>query len=326
MGEVLTTMMGRDDVASGASDTPQCAARARGVITNASLDQAPCRLDGTEVMRVGRQWFQCGAALFNEETDLRSAVSLEIVQQHDIAAPQPGREPAPHPVDERGAVHRAPLRAEGHPAAAADRSDQREIVAPVHRPSLHIFLTALHPHTRAAHGEIRAGFIDKHQPVGILAPHPCQERFALRGDIGPVDLARPRPFFLSTKPARRIARRKLVGVVRCARGTRRLYCQQNSFTVASGTSRTTACSTVRAIGHRQPPPRGFGATVPVARHRATHRSSVRMSTSNSVANWEYDPSPLSYALTARSRNATSYGFGMPAVKYISCGNSSAIWD
>lgn len=69
-------------------------------------------------MRVGRQWFS-GAALLNEATDLRSAVRLEIVQQHDIAALHPGREPAPHPVDERGVVRCAPHPVKGNPAAAA---------------------------------------------------------------------------------------------------------------------------------------------------------------------------------------------------------------
>ena len=74
----------------------------------------------------------------------------------------------------------------------------------------------------------RAGFIEEDQPVGIDATHPFQECRAFLGDIRPVHFTRARPFFLSTKPARRNARWKLDRAVRRALGTRRLYSQHNS--------------------------------------------------------------------------------------------------
>ena len=80
------------------------------------------------------------------------------------------------------------------------------------------------------------------------------------------------------------------------------------------------------MGHRQPPPLAWGATDPVVRIRATHRSNVRWSRSNNAAIAAYEPSPRSYAATARFRNATSYAFAMASVKYTSAGNSSAVRD
>ena len=128
------------------------------------------------------------------------------------------------------------------------------------------------------------------------------------------------------EPARRNARWKLDRAVRRTLGTRRLYSQHNSVTLASGPSRTTARSTVTSIGHGQPPPLGCGARGCVSRQRATHRSSVRWSTSNSAASRAYDPSPRSYAVTARSRSARSYGLNMAPLKYSSFGHSNGIRD
>ena len=44
---------------------------------------------------------------------------------------------------------------------------------------------------------------------------PPHERLALGHHVRAVDFTRPRPFFLCTKPTRRIVRRKLVSFVRC---------------------------------------------------------------------------------------------------------------
>jgi hypothetical protein len=144
-------------------------------------------------------------------------------------------------------------------------------------------------------------------------------------DVGPVDLARPRAFFLSTYPARRIARHRLVGVVWCAAGARRLYAQQSSAHVASGASAISVCSKGTWMGDRQPPPFGSATTVPSARNRTTHRWIVRAPSAKSAASSSYVPSPASYARITRWRRLSSYGFGIPRVKYISAADSSANW-
>src|SRR5437762_10136872 len=324
MGKALTTMTGRDSVSGGARHATQGERGPGRAGADALLHERPRRLDRIEVVRVRRQVAHGGPALFDEEAHLQRLMRGEIVEQDHVTTPQARREPAPNPFDEAFFGHRAPFRTQRHPATSAHRADQRQVVSPVHRPGLHVFFAALDPGVGAAHRDVGAGFIEEDQPVGVDATHPLQERRALLGDIRPVNFTRARPFFLSTKPARRNARWKLDRVVRRLLGTRRLYSQHNSVTVASGPSRTTARSTVVSMGHDQPPPLGCGARDSVSRHRATQRSSVRWSTSKSAARSAYDPSPRSYAVTARSRSARSYGFGMAPLKYSSPGNSSGI--
>ena len=93
MGEVLTTMIGRDDVARSASDSAECTNRAWCIIANAPFHETPGGLDRIEVVRVGRQEFQGGAALFDEEAHLRGLVRLQVVEQDDIAAARGGAAP-----------------------------------------------------------------------------------------------------------------------------------------------------------------------------------------------------------------------------------------
>ena len=118
---------------------------------------------------------------------------------------------------------------------------------------------------------------------------------------GPVP--RAADVFLNTYPVRRSARNTLDRWTRCARGTRRLYTRVKSSVVASGVSRTTACSTVSTTGEDHPPRLPRAATVPVARRRWTQRSSVQRFTENRSATVAYDAPPGSYARTARSRSS-----------------------
>ena len=195
MGEILTTMKGRDGVSCGPRDAAQRAGRAWGVVPDAFLDETPDRFDGIEVMRVGRQAFHRRAAGFNEEANLGGFVGREIVEHDDIAGTQPRRETASDPRDERDLVHGTPFRVEHDPAVAANRADQREIVAPVHRTGFDVFFAAWDPDVRAAHRQVGARFIEKHQPVRILSSLPSHERVALGHHVRPVDFTRPRPFF-----------------------------------------------------------------------------------------------------------------------------------
>src|SRR3989442_4273406 len=326
MPEVLATMIRRHRVSRGAGDSPQRRSAARCVGPNVSFDETPRGLDRIEIVRIWWQPFHACAALFDVERHLGRLVRGQVIEHHDVAATQTRCQPAAHPLDEGDFIHRAPFRAQHDPAATADGSDQRQIVTPVHRSRFHVFLTAFNPRVRAAHREIGPGFIEKHEPSGILPTHPSHERRAFRRDVRTVHLARPLAFFLSTKSARRIARPKLVRVVRADGDARRLYAQHSSATVASGASRTMISSIAMSIGQRQPPPLGRGATDPVARSRATHRCSVRYPTPKSRASSWYPPSPASYAATARSRNVISYDCDMPTLKYNGRVNSSGHRD
>jgi hypothetical protein len=64
-------MIRRDDVARGARDTPKGTRGTRRIFANAFLHQRPRRLDGVEVMRVGRQVPQRRTALFVSRRDGR---------------------------------------------------------------------------------------------------------------------------------------------------------------------------------------------------------------------------------------------------------------
>jgi hypothetical protein len=304
-------------------DTAERSGGARSDAADALLHQSPRRLDGIEVVRVRWQKLQRGATTFDELSCARRAMRRQIVEQHDVAATKSWGQVAPHPLRKGVRGHGLPARGERHPPGAANGANQRQVGPPVHRPWLHVDGPARHPRMRPAHGEVGAGFIEKHEPLRIDSSHPLQERGALRLDLESIDLTRPRPFFLSTYPWRRIARHRLVRVVRCGDGTRRLYSQHNSAQIASGASAITWCRTSKLIGDRHPPPFGVAAVDPLARHRATQRSMVRPATPKSSPISSYVPRPRSYALTARSRRLSSYGFGMRRVKYTLSDNSSA---
>jgi len=195
MGKPLTAVMRTDDVACRAGDASQREGRPWGVGPDALLDESPGRLDGIEIVRVGRQVAHGGAPLFDQRADFRGFVRLQIVEQDDITRTQARPEAAAHPLDEARLRHRAPLRAEGQPPVATDGADDREIVAPVHRPRLHVFLPPLNPRVGSAHRDVRPGFIEKDQTFRIDVAHPPQERGAPGLDVRSVDFARPRPFF-----------------------------------------------------------------------------------------------------------------------------------
>src|SRR5260370_23993805 len=70
MAEILATMIGRHGIPSGACDAPQGGSAAWCIVANGSFDETPHRLDGIEIVRIGRQPFHGGAALFDEELHL----------------------------------------------------------------------------------------------------------------------------------------------------------------------------------------------------------------------------------------------------------------
>jgi len=326
MPKPLTTVTWTNDVAGRARDAAQRAGGARPVLSNALLNESPRRFDRVVVMRVRRQKSDGRAAPLNELSDRRRLVGVEVVEQHNVPAAEPWRQSSANPVLELLVRDPAPARPKREPAIRAHRANQGQVVAPIHRPRFHIFLAPLDPRVRASHRDIYARFIDGDQPFRIDGADRPPKRLSFGANVGSVTFTRTLPFFLRTYPSRFIARRKLVGFVRSARSTRRLYSRHNSSLVPSGRSRTTAWRTTISIGDCQPPPRGRGVTDSVARYCATHRWSVRYPMPNNVARSWYPPSPASYAATARPRNATSYGFAMASVKYRLNVNSSAVWD
>jgi hypothetical protein len=326
MREPLSAVTGTDDVACALRDAPQGEGGARRVLANVALDERPRGFDGIEVRRVGRQIVHCGAAGTDQASDLGVAVRLQIIEEHDIAASQAWRQTAADPVDEGGGVDGPPLGVQRHPARPADGANQRQVVAPVHRPRLNVLLPPLYPRVGPPHREVRARFIEHDKTRRVNAPPPCQERGALGLDVGAIDFARPRAFFLSTYPARRTARTMLDRLTRAPRATWRLYARRSSSHVASAWDPMTASSTAISTGDCHPPRFGRGVTSPVVRTCMTQRSRLLTLTAKSSAMASYEPSPASYAPTARSRSATGYGLGMPTADHDLFFNSSGLRD
>ena len=270
---------------------------------DALLDQAPRGLDRIQIRRIGGQKAHRCTALFDEPAGSPIFVRSEIVEDHDVPGPQFRGESPRDPGDEAGRIGGLLAGLQRQPPIRPDRADHRQVIPPIHRPRVDHHGLPRDPRVRPAHRQIRARFIHKDEPRRIYLRGPLAERLALGLDLWAVLFRGPRTFFLNTYPVRRSARNTLDRWTRCARGTRRLYTRVKSSVVASGVSRTTACSTVSTTGEDHPPRLPRAATVPVARRRWTQRSSVQRFTENRSATVAYDAPPGSYARTARSRSS-----------------------
>lgn len=170
----------------------------RGDAAEAFLDQGPARLNRIEVGRVGRQELHCGPALLNEPSDVAMAMRPQIVHHDDVIAAQVRHQVAADPPDKPLGVGRLPHGPHGDPARRADRPDHGQRRAPVDRSRRDPFLAARHPGVGAAHREIRAGFIEKHQAGGVYRRRPGSELGAVATDGGAILFERPWAFFLKT--------------------------------------------------------------------------------------------------------------------------------
>ena len=98
MSEILAAVMGTHDVTSGAGCAAERGACPRSHRPELFLDQRPRGFDGIEVVRVRRRQFHRGLAAFDDRTDHRILVRVQVVQHHDVARPQVRHQTAPDPV------------------------------------------------------------------------------------------------------------------------------------------------------------------------------------------------------------------------------------
>lgn len=189
---------------------------------DAFLDQAPRGLDRIQVVSVRWQIPVLGADGSQDLDDARILVGSEVVEDHDIATPQLGRQAPTQPVDEAIGGRPVPEGAHRDPVLGAHRADERQVVTPIPRPRLDKFGPAADPGVGPAHRHIRAGFIEKHQARRIYVCRPREEGLALGSDVRSVRFCGPRAFFLNTYPARFRLRRILDRCTRSARLTRAL--------------------------------------------------------------------------------------------------------
>jgi hypothetical protein len=234
---------------------------------DALLDQGPRGLDGIEVVRIRRQKSQRGSRLFDQGLDRRRFVSGEVVQDHDVAAPQLPHQVPTHPRDKADRIHGAPRCGEREPAVDADGPDECQIVAPVDGAGLDEYGPARQPRMRPPHREIRAGFVDEHEAPRVYPSDPAPEARARVLDGRTIVFRGPRAFFLKTYPVRCSARKMLDRCTRASGTVSRLYARVNSSVVRSGFSWTKRCNNDRSIGDRQPPALANGTSEPVSRAR-----------------------------------------------------------
>src|SRR5215510_2282924 len=319
------TMTRSDGTPGPVGGAPKGSTDARGGSADALLDNSPPRFNRIHLVRVWRQELNTGAARLDEVAHGPRFVRRKIIEHHDVAPPQLGRQPSSHPVGECVGVHRTPTRAQGHPAVEAHRANHRQVVAPVHRARLHQDRAARQPRVRPAHRQMRAGFVYEDKLARSYRFRPPPEASALGPNIRPLLLRGSRSFFLQTYPPRRRARRTLDRWTRPSGATARLYARVSSSVVISGRSRFSRCSNGITMGETQPPRFLSAATDPVSRARCTHRIKVARCSWKRSATSVYDSSPPSYALTARSRRSRAYGFGMRVGDHRISRNSSEYW-
>ena len=97
------------------------------------LYQTPARFDRVEVGRVRRQKQQLGTGRLNRFAHDGGVVWLQIVEDDDITASQARAESVTRVLEKLFGPDRTPEALLAHDAAAADRADDRDVLAPFDR-------------------------------------------------------------------------------------------------------------------------------------------------------------------------------------------------
>ena len=194
----LTAVVGRDAVARAPCDSPQRVRRSRGDLADVLLLERPPRFNRVQVGGVRGQIQHADAVGPARRGDAGIVVGAQVVHDEHVPASklrkQVGREPS-HKADPiRGRKHRP----EHDPALHADRPEQRERGAPIHRDGVEVCCAAFHPRVTPAHGQVHPRFVEKDQAFDGNPPDRGQERVALGLDVGPSRLQRPAAFVLTT--------------------------------------------------------------------------------------------------------------------------------
>ncbi len=194
----LTAVVRRDAVARAACDPTQRVRRTRGNLPDVLLLERPPRFDWVQVRGVRGQIQHADAVAPARRDDVGIVVGAQVVHDEYIPAPefreQVGHEPSDKADSIRGRKHRP----EHDPAVHADRPEQRERGAPIHRDGVEVFRAAFHPRVTPAHRQVHARFVEKDQALDGNPPHRGQEGVTFGLDVGPVGLQRPTAFFLTT--------------------------------------------------------------------------------------------------------------------------------
>ena len=172
----------------------------RTVLANKLLLKGPRRFDWIQVGRIGRLIEKAHAAPRACYGDARIVMGGKVVHDEHVALAEFGEKNTFHPANKSVFVRGGEHGRECDPAGKSDRSEDGQILPPVHGNSIDKLAASLHPRVRAAHREVHARFIDENELVGGNAPDPAQELPAFFLDVGPHTFQRPAAFFLTTYP------------------------------------------------------------------------------------------------------------------------------
>lgn len=147
--------------------------------------QSPAGLDRIEVGRIRRKIEDTHTAFAARRHDARVVMRAEVVHDEDISSAQLWEQAALEPPHEAFSIRSLEHGAQGDPAAQADRTEQRQVLAPVRGRSLDVLGTLSHPRMTSRHRQMEARLIEKDQAIDGDAAHTPHERPPLLLDVGP---------------------------------------------------------------------------------------------------------------------------------------------
>lgn len=198
MHKPLTAVARSHAVARAACDSTQGVRGTGGDLADVLLLERPPRFDRVQIGGVRGQIQHADAVDPTRRGDTRMVVGPQVVHDEHVAAPELREEVGREPGHKADPIRGRPHRPEYDPSLHADRPEQRERGAPIHRDGVDVFRAAFHPRVTAAHRQVHPRFVEKDQALDGNPPHRGQEGVALGLDIGPGRFQRPPAFFFTT--------------------------------------------------------------------------------------------------------------------------------
>lgn len=198
MSEPIETMAFSNAMSGAARDTAEVIWMAGRDAADMLLLKRPPRLNGIEVWRVRRQIDDADASRSAGRTHPWVVVGGQVVHHDDVAWPQLRQQASLQPPDEAVLVGGGEHGGEHHPSREPDRSEQGEVLAPVHRNVVEEFAASPHPGMASAHRQVHARLVEKHEPFARDSTDLGQVLGALGDDVRPETLQRPSALFFTT--------------------------------------------------------------------------------------------------------------------------------
>ena len=284
-------------------DTEQRFLGSWGVLSHVLLLEPPTGLDRVEVVGVRREVDDANPSTSAQGHDLGVVVSLQVVENQNVAALEAGEQFAAEPIHKPFRVGGLEHCTHEHPACEAHRPKQGQVVSPVHGGALDELGAPFYPNVTSGHRSVQPRFVEENELLDWHALDQSLERFTLDDDVRPELLQRPEAFFFTTYPARYRARLMLETWRRSRPRLPRLYAAVISPAFPSPSFARTASSSFSEMSDRFPPHFFLGLRCPSRRNWPTQRLMLASPTLKRFETVAYEPSPDSYASTTLCRSS-----------------------